>query len=164
MPPWRLLTPGVPWHPTGRHTAPPATQCHCLIRAGEGESPPPPPGERPSLCSQEGAAAACTNPRAKRQLPAGCGHPCGPGAGGAGARGMGSVGSYIGDLGVAGRAGAERPPARVWGPLAARRYGVQDTSQATSQAGQGAGAGAGPGAGSSAMPSLSQNSVDLSQN
>ena len=52
--------------------------------------------------------------------------------------------------------GAERPPARVWGPLAAQRYGTQDTSQG------GHAAGAGPWAGVIAAPSLSQNSVDLS--
>ena len=55
--------------------------------------------------------------------------------------GMNSVHSYVGDLGVGSRAGAERPPARVWGPLAAQRYGTQDTSQG------GHAAGAGPGRG-----------------
>ena len=70
--------------------------------------------------------------------------------------GMSYFRSYVGDLGVGGRAGAERPPARVWGPLAAQRYGTQNTSEG------GHAAGAGPGAGSIATPSLSQNSVDLS--
>ena len=113
----------------------------------------------------------------------------GGGGGGSGsgsgaiAHGMSSVRSYIGDLGVGGRAGAERPPARVWGPLAAQRYGTQDTSQrghaaevggggagagsnATPSLSQGAGSSATPslsqGAGSSATSTLSQNSVDLS--
>ena len=59
--------------------------------------------------------------------------------------GMSSVRSYIGDLGVGGHAGAERPPARVWGPLAAQRYGMQDTSQRGHAAGVGGGGGEGRG-------------------
>ena len=71
----------------------------------------------------------------------------GGGSGGSGGgaiapvHGMSSVRSYIGDLGVGGRAGAERPPARVWGPLAAQRYGTQDTSQRGHAAGGGQGRG-----------------------
>ena len=57
---------------------------------------------------------------------------------------------------MGGRAGAVRPPARVWGPLAAQRYGTQDTFQG------GHAAGAGPEAGVIAAPSLFQTSVDLS--
>ncbi|CAN0439600.1 unnamed protein product [Ectocarpus fasciculatus] len=66
---------------------------------------------------------------------------------------MGSVRSHVGDLNVGGSAG-ERPTGRVWGGLAAQRYGSQDAS--------GRDHAAGAGAGSSATLSLSQGSIDLS--